>query len=46
MWLNSFLHDLYIYIYFQGYALKDISILSEFVHLQKVELPYNEITGD
>lgn len=27
-----------------GFSLKDISVIAGYVHLQKVELPYNEIT--
>lgn len=35
-----------LYYLLQGFSLKDITALSNFVHLQKVELPYNELTGN
>ncbi|XP_041349992.1 leucine-rich repeat and guanylate kinase domain-containing protein-like [Gigantopelta aegis] len=36
--------QVYLHCTIAGFSLKDISILSEYVHLQKVEIPYNELT--
>ena len=32
-------------IYFQGFNLIDITALASYVELQKVEIPYNQLTG-
>ncbi|XP_046341681.2 leucine-rich repeat and guanylate kinase domain-containing protein-like [Haliotis rufescens] len=37
-------YQVYLHCTVPGFNLTDISILAEYVHLQKVEIPYNEIT--
>lgn len=36
--------QVFLHVQIAGFSLKDITALSNFVHLQKVELPYNELT--
>ena len=36
---------LYRGVFLQGLSLRDISILNDYIHLQKVEVPYNELSG-
>ncbi|XP_033744954.1 leucine-rich repeat and guanylate kinase domain-containing protein-like [Pecten maximus] len=36
--------QVYLHVTVPGFSLKDIEMIEMFVHLQKVELPYNEIT--
>ncbi|XP_048741969.1 leucine-rich repeat and guanylate kinase domain-containing protein-like [Ostrea edulis] len=36
--------QVFLHVTVAGFSLKDISALAAFVHLQKVELPYNELT--
>ncbi|XP_076447535.1 leucine-rich repeat and guanylate kinase domain-containing protein-like [Babylonia areolata] len=38
------MHQVYLNAAMPGFSLVDISILGEFVNLQKVEIPYNNIT--
>ncbi|CAG5117905.1 unnamed protein product [Candidula unifasciata] len=37
-------HQVYLNLAIPGFSLTDISLLSEYQHLQKVEIPYNDIT--
>ncbi|XP_052090305.1 leucine-rich repeat and guanylate kinase domain-containing protein-like [Mytilus californianus] len=36
--------QVYLHTAIPGFSLKDISILANYIHLQKIEMPYNEIT--
>ncbi|KAL8576945.1 hypothetical protein ACOMHN_024221 [Nucella lapillus] len=38
------MHQVYLSAAMPGFSLVDISILEEFIHLQKVEIPYNNVT--
>lgn len=34
-----------LFISKQGFSLTDINLLAEYEHVQKVEIPYNDIAG-
>lgn len=36
--------QVYLHTAIPGFSLKDISILANYIHLQKIEMPYNEIS--